>query len=229
MKYRVLATAAFLSAFAPHSNAETNIDILLAFSADSNMSSAEKTQLALEVQAKIGLVYGLEIQGLTLPGQLLPANDKKVSVYPLLVDLSYDAAGGSSGDALTWMKGENNKIPSSPLRLARDGLLGTPGADIVMMVVPSTTSSDCGAALPIPLFATELNRESRAFAVVVPEDLDSDCDDDISFPHEVGHVLYAEHEVVLDSSGSVTDANGSIVAPDHRNHAIESSQSNLKS
>ncbi len=227
MNYRVLPAALFLSFLASQSIAGTNIDILLTFSDDTNMSLTEKTQLAVEVQAKIGLVYGLDIAGLTLPSQLL--NDQTVRVRPLLADLSYEAADGSSGDALAWMKDENNKIPTSPLRLARDGLLGAPGADIVIMVVPSTTSPDCGAAFPIPLFATELHRENNAFAVVVAEDLEPDCDDDLSFPHEVGHVLYAEHEVVLDQGGSVTDTNGSIVAPDHRNHAIQSNQTSLKS
>jgi len=92
------------------------------------------------------------------------------------------------------------------------------------MVVPGTTSNNCGAAETIPRVASRLNSESNAFAIVVLEEADPRCREEISVPHEFGHLLYAEHE---------NDTNGDDLLPSFNNHATASSNTsfgvNLKS
>jgi hypothetical protein len=148
-----------LGSISPLSTAASNIDVMLVFSDDTNLSSIEKTVVAARYQTVLSLVYNNQLEG-----------NRTVEVWPLLIpEMSYTATGKSSLQALSWMKTENNKVlPPSPLRAAREAL-GNPGADVILMVVPPTTDvSDCGRAGPdtIPLTVNTNRSEDSAFAIV---------------------------------------------------------------
>jgi hypothetical protein len=181
---------------------------MIVFSADSGLSSFEKTVVAARYQVALTAVYANQLEG----GQT-------IEVWPLISpNMSYTAANKSAVNAIQWMISQNGNV-TSPLRIARE-LLGNPGADLVLMVVPDTTSPVCGYATDVPLVASSSRSESAAFAIVVLEDNDPDCLEEITVPHEIGHLLYAEHE---------TDVNGDDLLPSYSNHATQSSMSSLVS
>lgn len=217
-KTRKLLLFLAVISISPLSSAATNIDIMIVFSDDSGLSTSEKTALAGRYQMVLSNVYG----GATVATQL--DGDQTVTVWPLLFpEMSYTASDKSDTQALQWMKDQNAKeLPlPSPLRVARDAL-GNPGADLILMVVPETTSNTCGAVGPgeVPLVPGTNRSELDAFAVVHLESVDPDCAEDIVVPHEVGHMLYSEHD---------TDTNGDDLLPAFYNHATQASDSTLKS
>lgn len=204
---KVLAILATIS-LAPAASAQTNVDVMLVFSDDIGLSTFQKTIVAQRYQDVLSEVYEDQLDG-----------DETVTVWPLLVpEMSYAAGDRDNAEALQWMV-DQNADSLSALRSGREAL-GNPGADVVLMVVPKTTDDDCGAAPPIPLLAGTFHSESNAFAIVYLEDVNPTCPEEIVVPHEVGHLLYAEHD---------TDTNSDDVAPDPDNHATTSTSTGQKS
>lgn len=199
-------------------HAETNIDVLLVFSDDVALSTFEKTVVAARYQNVLGAVYG--IPGVPFFGQL-DGGLRTVEVWPLLTSVSYVATGKSNADALQWMVDENAKLLPIPslLRASRE-LFGNPGADVIIMVVPSTTDNDCGGAQFVPKLAGTFRSETNAFAITYLQDVNPTCIEEVVVPHELGHVLYAEHE---------TDTNNDLVSPSPDNHATTDTFSGTKS
>lgn len=212
-----LATTLILSALIASraAIAATTLDVMIVFSDDVSLSTVQKLAVAARYQTALSVVYG----GPGVTGQL--GSNFKVEVWPLITPaMSYNAAEGGNAAALQWMIDENEEIlPPSPLRFAREAL-GNPGADVILMVVPSTTDDDCGAAGYIPILAGTFHSETKAFGIVYLESVNPTCPEEIVIPHEIGHLLYAEHE---------TDTNGDNVSPDPDNHATTSTSTGQKS
>ena len=189
------------------------LDLVLLYAKDVGLSSSEKLAVAGEITTSLAAVYGTT----GLAGQL--DGNEKVIVWPVVApEMNVNTHNKSNSSILSWMKTQN-LIPASPLSVARENF-GNGGADVVMMVTKRTSGPSCGAAYSPPTLAGVFNSETHAFAIVTPEELDSECLDEIVAPHELGHVLYAEHQVALDSKPSTP-------APD--NHGTKSNTSNLKS
>lgn len=192
----------------------TNVDILIVFSNDTGLSSTQKLRVAQRYQLALGAVYGDFLQSGQLDG------NETVEVWPLLTDMSVSGASRTAEQLVDWMVDKNANITST-LRIAREAL-GNPGADLVLMVVPDTadTRSTCGLATEVPRVASKSNSESAAFAIVVLEQNDPECFEEIVVPHEIGHLLYAEHE---------DDLNGDDLLPSYKNHATVNSSGSTRS
>ncbi|MEO1034940.1 MAG: hypothetical protein AAFX44_05190 [Pseudomonadota bacterium] len=192
-------------------NAQVNVDVLLVFHEGLGLSAAEKTtvsadyQLALE-QATAALV------------------NSTIRLRPTFIDLEGpkkpDGTPEYAPSKVTkWLHDENADVLSL-LRQSRDFIL----ADLVLMVVPQLDGA-CGVAGYAeraeegpPRRIDVYNSEQFAFAAVEY----GACDHRDTVPHEIGHLLYAEHEKdefpVLGSPGATTDSNRDKLAPAINNH-----------
>jgi hypothetical protein len=206
--YRILVFSIAQLAFASPAIASGKIDILLVFADDLGLSSTQKQSRALTYQTVLSDVYENQLNG-----------SETVVVHPFTSqNISYNGTGKTLQDAITWMK-DQNAIQQSLLRTTRDSIISG-GADVILMVVPNTPGTSCGESFTPPTLAGTFRSESHAFSAIIDEQSDSDCFDNIVIPHEIGHLLYAEHQV---------DLNGDDVAPDPRNHATENASSGQKS
>ena len=195
-KVAIAAIGIFLSQLV---HAQT-IDVMLVFSDEADLSTEQKVVISSAIQQSFSATYGW-----------LDGNET-VEVWPLfLPEMNFTASNKSGEQALDWMRDENAN-PISAFSLARTQL-GNGGADVVMMVVKDMLGPACGHVYTIPLTTSRFNSESHAFAVLQTDLLSPNCPTDTVAPHELGHVLYAEHEF---------DTNGDQLLPSFNNHAIES-------
>ena len=179
-----------------------NIDVAVLFSSDTSFSNFEKVQKTAEFQLLANAASA------DVPGNL------SFSFVPLITSVSYNASNKPDEDAVVWMLDQADN-PVSPLSLARKMLVAG-GTDLVLMITDTWTTTDsCGVALEAPRTIGFHRSETHAFAAVATG-LGGVCDrTEISIAHELGHLLYAEHEI----SGG-TDDNGDTILPAIDNHGI---------
>lgn len=210
---RFMVTMLVVWFFSPVAQAST-VEVLLVFSADSGLNSSSKSALRSAYRLALKDVYD---------NQLGPGDSINLSYT--VASMGYVSAGNTTLDGLNWMWAQN-RIPSSALRNARDGSQNG-GADLVLMVVPDSSDSMCGRAGKNPLnddwvphTVSTNNKDIFAFAVIVNN---QNCGPyfTVVVPHEVGHLLYAEHEI----GSSTTDSNGNRGLPDIRNHGTRKNSS----
>lgn len=207
-----LVLLALLCVLSPASaRGDNNINVAVVFSSDANLSVSEKFALTAAIQVEMSLVLSNS-----------QMTNRTVTFVPMVTDLSYNATQKKSHEANLWLKDENADIGSTTY-FARN-FLTSGGADLILMVVDHWTSSSCGTTAqseffdssnPLPPLSISLAESEEfafaAYAINSPPQ----CRREITIPHEVGHLLYAEHE----SIGNV-DNNNDINLPSFDNHGI---------
>lgn len=181
--------------------ANPTINIAVVFSNDHGLNSSQKNIWAADVQRHLsdafsGFNYSFEIW--VSPNNLSISTGNKTAV-----------------ETVEWMQS------NAGLKQIRNTIGGS-GADLVLMIGGETLSSVCGRAgiarpplgtMP-PLAVSTHEHDHAAYAAIFIKE--TNCVRwDIIIPHEVGHLLYAEHQRSADN-------NGDINKPSRINHGISS-------
>lgn len=177
------------------------IDVAVVYSNDHGLSASQKVAWAVDVKQHLDDAY---------------SNFNYVfDVWVSSADLPIATGNQSAPATLAWMQGNPG------LQSIRNNTGPKGGADLVLMIGGSTQSSACGRAgvarppfgTEPPLFVSLEERDHSAFAAIFVQK--SGCARwDIIIPHEIGHLMYAEHE--RDS-----DNNNVLDKPSSINHGIE--------
>lgn len=180
------------------SNAGNVIDVLFVFDDLAQVTVPNKEQW---VAIRIAAVNS----NLALSGRPTLSFSAEVDSRPI----NYGAAAGGSLAARNWMI-------NSPLIANIRG-----SNDLVILVAETFNDSACGRATPLPNSISQNNRNSAQYAAIQIDGCDSPLGRVIS--HELGHLLYAEHQVAVDVQGNVLIdgdeyGNHSVFSPATANH-----------
>lgn len=176
------------------------IDVAVVFSSDSSISTAQKAVYAASTE-------------LFLAGAFSPFS-YSFDIHLVPVDVPISTTGKQPQAVVDAMQS------NTATKLLRN-TLGDNGADLMLMFASTSLSGDCGfAGVPKlgqvfpPLGPSISERDHAAFAVIFVDQPGCGPLDRI-VPHEIGHLMYAEHQVAADN-------NGNISKPSNINHGISS-------
>lgn len=118
---------------------------------------------------------------------------------------SYSTSNKHTSTVINWMQ------LSSTLAARR-------GSADLLVLVGTNLANACGAASPIRTTISHLNADLAQYAVI---DVLGDCTNPsgLLLGHELGHLLYLEHQVALNSNGSV-NLNGDDPAQPNNNRSV---------
>jgi len=168
------------------SSQQTTIDVALVFASDTSLSSGEKTDWFVNTYAWL---------------------DSAFAEFPYTIEVTAHFSALSistkTKTAQNVLKAMQSDSAVSAIRSA-----GIDGADLVLMIASHASDGVCGRAgvarpfgkMP-PLNVSGVESEHAAFAVVFVEE--SGCGSMARIiPHEIGHLLYAEHQESEDNNNN---------------------------
>jgi len=174
-------------------SANQTIDVAVVFSNDHGLSVSQKVTWAVDIKRHLDDAFS--------------TFNYSFDVWSAPVNLPYSTGGKSAIAVVDWMQS------NSALLQTRD-TIGGDGADFVLMVGGSTASTACGRAgrdrPPLgtepPLSVSIAERDHYAFAVIFIKN--TKCSRwEIIIPHEIGHLMHAEHQLADDNNGSPSRPN----------------------
>lgn len=210
MKKKLMLVATIVLA-STISNATTpKIHVGVVFSSDFNPSIPYRVSLVSEWEDDANDVF----RDSGMPGRF-------VFTPRYFPNMNYVAANKTTQQAVSWMHAQN-AIVGSDFRTYRDAgaFPDYQGADIMIMITPAFSDTNCALAglkanstdyMP-PRNISAAYSEDKAF--IAMEDDQDNCPSTKLVAHELGHVLYAEHE-------DVKDNNGDINRPASSNHGVK--------
>lgn len=165
-------------AFISNARAGTVIDVLFVFNSQASASISNKQVWVDEQISRVNT--------------FLVASGRPTLRFHATVDtqaLSYSTSGKSTHTVINWMQSSS-------------ALAGRRGSNDLVVLVGTNMSNACGAASALRDSISSLNRDLAQYAVI---DASAGCPNPPGrvLGHELGHLLYLEHQVHYDSIGQL--------------------------